>query len=81
MEDLIHLFKGFAVRLRDAEVGPHKRQQAKDCEKDVSTDASLLDKRCGNEADDKVPQPTFFVLVSLGFERPSGWRLEKFGTY
>jgi hypothetical protein len=55
MEDLVHLFKGLAVRLGDTEVGPHKRQQAKDCEKDVSPEASLLDKGWGDEADNEIP--------------------------
>lgn len=55
MEDLVHLFKRLAICLWDAEVGPYKRQQAKDGKEDVSPEAGLLNEGWSNEADDEIP--------------------------
>lgn len=58
-------------RLRDAKIGPHERQQAKDGEEDIGAETSVLHQRGRDETNDEVVEPVGATADgdTLGTER------------
>lgn len=54
LEDMVHLFQSFALRLWHKNRSPHKTEQAEDCEKDIGAVPSILDERWGDQANDEL---------------------------
>lgn len=56
-KNVIHLFERLASCLRHEEVHPEKREQTEYSEENVCAEASVLNQRWGDEADDEVEEP------------------------
>ena len=57
LEDVIHLFKRLARRLRHKPIHPDQAQQREHCEEDVRAVARALDQGRRDQANDEVEQP------------------------
>lgn len=70
LEDVVHLFQGSAVGLRDEEVNPDQGNGTKDGEEDICAETNVLNHGWSDQANDEVVSPVGHGSVSttLGTE-------------